>query len=91
MKYKFEPTLGVPLYHGWDPYQKVVNNGCTIETQNVSLLAQLAADERDRTKAPIDWWLFKPGETVLIDNYGNRFACTMNNNGKWITLVKIIG
>ena len=90
MKYIFEKTYGVALYHGCEPYQKVVNNGCTIETQDVSLLMQLAADECSCTGISIDWWLFKPGGTVLIDNYGIRFACTMNNNRQWITLVKII-
>ena len=41
MKYIFERTHGLPLYHGWEPYQKVVNNGCTIETQDNNLIAQL--------------------------------------------------
>ena len=64
MQYKYESTLGEPLYHGWEPYQKIINNGCTIETQDAGLIAQLMADERERTETPIDWWLFKPGETV---------------------------
>ena len=90
MRYEFRSTLEVGLYHGWDPYQKVVKNGCTIETQDNNLIAQLIEDERNRNSRPIDWWLFKAGETVLIDNYGDRFACTMNNNGQWIQLVKIV-
>lgn len=90
MKYEFKSTLGMGLYHGWAPYQKVVNNGCTIETQDNNLIAQLIEDERKRIGRPIDWYLFKAGGTVLIDDYGNRFACTMNNDGRWIQLVKII-
>jgi len=91
MKYKFESTWGKPLYDGLVPYQKIVNNGCTIETQDNNLIAQLAEDELKRSAPPIDWHLFKVGETVLIDNYGDRFACTMNNNRQWIRLNKIIG
>lgn len=90
MKYIFEQTYGLPLYHGWEPYQKVVNNGCVIETQDNNLIAQLVEDERNRNSRPIDWHLFKAGKTVLVDNYGVRFACTMNNSGQWIQLVKII-
>jgi len=91
MKYEFRPTYGLSLYHGLEPYQKVVNNGCTIETQDVQLLAQLADDECRRTNPPIDWWLFKPGETVLTDNDGRQFACILNNSGSWIQLVRIVG
>ena len=90
MKYEFKSTLGVGLYCGLDSYQKVVNNGCTIETQDNNLIAQLVEDEWRRAGRPIDWHLFKAGGTILIDNYGNRFACTMNNDGRWIQLVKII-
>lgn len=90
MKYEFKSTIGMGLYHGLEPYQKVVNNGFVIETQDNNLIVQLIEDERRRNSRPIDWWLFKAGKTVLIDNYGDCFACTMNNNGQWIQLVKIV-
>lgn len=90
MKYELESTLGAPLYYGYEPYLKVVNNGCIIETQDNLLIAQLAEDEQNRQAPPIDWYLFKVGRAVLTDNYGNRFACTMNNNGQWIRMDKLI-
>lgn len=90
MKYEFKSTLGVNLYCGLKPYRKVVNNGCVIETQDELLIAQLEDDEIHRMSKPIDWWLFKPGKTVLTDNFGNQYACIMNNDRKWIQLVKII-
>lgn len=90
MRYEFKSTIGMSLYHGTAPYQKVVNNGCIIETQDNNLIAQLAEDEHKHAGHPVDWWLFKPGKTILTDNYGARFACVMNNDGWWIQLVKII-
>jgi len=90
VKYEFNPTWGLSLHHGSEPYRKVVNNGCIIETQDESLIKQLLDDETNRNSKPIDWWLFKVGETILTCNDGNHFACTMNNSGMWIQLVKII-
>ena len=91
MKYEFKPTWGLPLYYGSKPYRKVINNGCTIETQDEILIEQLISNESRRSSQPIDWWLFKVGETILTDNLGRKFACSMNNNGKWIQLDRIIG
>jgi len=90
LRYEFKPTLGLRLFHGFAPYKKVVNNGCVIETQDDQLVEQLEKDEADRIEEPIDWHLFKVGETILIDNFGNRFACSVNNNGQQIQLEKII-
>ena len=89
MKYENGLFYGVDLCCSSFPYKKVINNGCTIETQDAELIRQLAEDERKRANAPVDWWLFKVGKTVLIDNRGIRFLCTMNNNGQWIRLDRI--
>lgn len=90
MKYEFKLTWGLLLHHGSEPFQKVVNNGCVIETQDENLIRQLINDENNRKSKPIDWWLFKVGETILSCDDENYFACTMNNSGKWIQLIKII-
>ena len=90
MKYLSSSTWGKSLECSMKPYKKVINNGCTIETQDEHLLQQLAEDEKNRISNPINWWLFKVGETVLIDNRNVKYACTMNNNGHWIRLDRIM-
>ena len=90
MKYEFKSTLGQHLEPSMKPYQRVVNNGCTIEVQDESLLKQLYDDERNPDAPIIDWWLFKPGKTVLTDNFGRKFACNMNHGGDWIELQRLL-
>lgn len=91
LHYIHKSFFGKPLYAGTKPFQKVVNNGCTIETQSVDLIQQLQRNEMTRNSEVIDWWLFKPGATILFDNHGNQFGCTSNVDGQWITLVQIVG
>ena len=64
----------------WIPFRRTVNNGYTISTQDDDLLEQLDWDEINRMMPPIDWHLFRPGETILIDNIGRRFACTVKTD-----------
>lgn len=89
MKYKFENIYGKPLSNSLRVFKKVINNGWVIETDDEALFDQLEADEKDRTGEPIDWHIFKDGETVLIDNIGRNFACTIKGNGR-IQLIKIL-
>lgn len=88
MKYIQESTLGKPLQCILRPYQRIVNNGCVIETQSEELLWQLHKDEVERETAPIDWHLFKESETVLIDNHGRKYACVRRNQGH-VTLAEL--
>ena len=90
LAYSFKPFWGRPLYTGSDPFQKVVNNGCIIETQSTELIRKLQENEELRGSEVIDWYLFKPGKTILTDSDGHEFGCTMNNNGSWIRLKEII-
>lgn len=91
LSYEFREFYGVPLYAGWEPFRKVVNNGCTIETQSAELVRQLEENERRRDGEVIDWYLFKPGKTILTDNFGKKYGCRSNVDGKWITLIQIMG
>lgn len=88
MRYLQENTLGKPLQSVMKPYQRIINNTFVIETQDESLLWQLSQDEKERIKTPIDWFLFKSGETVLIDNHGCKFACVCKNQN-YIRLVEM--
>lgn len=54
MKYIQENTIGKPLQCRFRPYQRIVNNGCVIETQSEELLWQLYKDEVEREAVPID-------------------------------------
>jgi len=90
MKYQKSLTYGMSLECSLRPYKKVTNNGYIIETQDECLIQQLIEDDKQRTATPIDWQMFKVGETILIDNRGIMYACTMNNNRQWIRLDKII-
>lgn len=90
LSYSFKPFLGRPLYAGSEPFQKVVNNGCIIETQSAELVRKLKENEAQRGVEVIDWYLFKPGKTILTDSDGPEYGCTMNNGGHWIQLVEII-
>lgn len=82
MKYVQENTIGKPFQCHFNPYQRVVNNGWSIETQSEELLWQLSQNENDcSSKEVIDWFLFKENQTVLIDNHGRKFACNKKSDG----------
>lgn len=81
MKYVQENTIGKPLQCHFRPHQRLVNNGWVIETQSEDLLWQLIQNENDHSKETIDWFLFKEGESVLIDNHGRKFACMKKSHG----------
>lgn len=91
LAYNNEGFLGRPLYAGLEPFRRVVNNGCEIETQDVDLIRQIRENEFARGSEVIDWHLFKPGRTILIDNMGRKFGCTRNVYGQWIELTEIVG
>lgn len=88
MKYIQENTIGKPLQCLFRPYQRIVNNGCVIETQSEELLWQLHNDEVERDGRPIDWHLFKECETVLVDNHGRKYACVRQSQGH-VTLAEL--
>ena len=71
------------------PFKTVVNNGYTIRTQSDLLLKQLYDNEYHNGKDIIDWHLFKSCRTVLIDDYGHRYACTGVSYGYWVELTQI--
>lgn len=81
MKYVQGNTVGKPLQCLFKPYQRIINNGCVIETQSEELLWQLYQDEVERDGEPIDWHLFKENKTVLIDNHGRKYACVRQSQG----------
>lgn len=88
MKYIQENTIGKPLECILRPYQRIVNNGCVIETQSEGLLWQLHKDEVERDGRPIDWHLFRESETVLVDNHGRKYACVRQCQGH-VTLAEL--
>ena len=88
MKYIHENTIGKPLQCLFKPYQRIVNNGCVIETQSEELLWQLYQNEKEGETQPIDWHLFKESGTVLIDNHGRRYACVRKSQGH-VTLAEM--
>lgn len=86
MKYVCEPFWGKNQHVPMTPYMKTVNNGYAIKTQNADLIKQLQENEINREPDVIDWHLFKVGETVLIDNNGNKFGCAEMVPGGHVTL-----
>ena len=90
MKYCKANTHGVPMATSNAPFKRVINNGYEISTQSDSLIKQLEDNERDRSGPVIDWHLFKPGETILIDNFGQQYACIIKTDG-FVELQAIVG
>ena len=90
MNYKHEDTHGRKLRSIAAPFKSVVNNGYTISTQDSGLIEQLWENEIERGEV-IDWFIFKVGKSVLIDDLGRKFACTMAVHNGIIELMEIIG
>lgn len=71
------------------PYQTTVNNGYVIETDDSNLIEQLKENENNRSSDVIDWYLFKVGNTILIDDNGIRYGCIQQTDSYKITLIRI--
>lgn len=81
LKYKInagEPPWSFAVIH--KPYKETVNNGYYIQTQSDSLIEQLRKNEYDRNGEVVDWFLFRDGKSVLIDNYNNAYLCRVKTN-----------
>lgn len=81
LKYKLnagDPPWSFVVSH--KPYKQVVNNGYYIHTQSDILIEQLNTNEYTRGSEVVDWFLFKGGKSVLIDNYNNAYLCQVKTN-----------
>lgn len=89
MRYIQESFFGKPLFSGMIPYRTTINNGYTIRTQNLELIRQLQENE-EKGGEVIDWFLFKEGNTILIDNNGYKFGCTSVSHNSSVQLDELI-
>lgn len=83
-----ENILGIEFVSRLMPYRKTVNNTYTIESQDYRLLGLLNKKEHDRNSEVIDWFLFKPDKTILIDDFYNIYGCVEKTDG-YVKLAKI--
>lgn len=75
LRYEQRDIFGVKMKSLPVPYKKVINNGCFIETIDDELIKILDNNEVQQDKV-IDWWLFKPGRTVLYAPNGKTYGCS---------------
>ena len=87
MSYIQKDFFGIPMKSEMKPYKKVVNNGYTIITQDESLIRDLTFNEKYQNGI-IDWFLFKPGKTILFDTLGRAFGCTSFAYGSFVEVVE---
>ena len=59
------------------PYIETVNNGYYIRARSETLIEQLRKNEYDRNSEVMDWFLFRSGKSILIDNYNNAYLCML--------------
>lgn len=89
MKYVSKQMSRISFVTSLSPFKSVVNNGYTIRTTSDLLLKQLYNNEYHNGRDIIDWHLFKPYSTVLVDNYGYEYVCTHMSYQHSVTLVQI--
>lgn len=89
MKYIFKQMSRISFVTSLSPFKSVVNNGYKIRASSDLLLQQLYDNEYNNGKDIIDWHLFRPYSTVLIDDYGYEYVCTSMSYQHSVTLVQI--
>lgn len=89
LRYEQRDIFGVKMKSLPVPYKKVINNGCIIQSQDDELIKILDNNEVQQGRV-IDWWLFKPGRTVLYAPNGKIYGCSEVYHNYIIVLNEII-
>ena len=89
-RYEQRSFMGNSLRSMSAPFKRVVNNGCTISSQDEELLNELKYNEM-HNNGIIDWHLFKQGETILYATNNKVYGCSYINGPKtYVELLEII-